>query len=391
MTSLHFRIRRQLRTAYELARVGRLPQLVGTGATPDSLDASARALLDWTRRAFAAGGGSGGASAGYNLLGGWDAPYPEITGYFVPTLLAWADAARDDSLRTLALEAGQWLIDTSLPSGAIVRKPWTPTNTTPSVFNTGQVLDGWCELVARTGEPHWREAATRAADWLLAEQDADGAWRRSAYNGVAHAYYTRVSWPLARLGVLLDESRYVEAARRHLDWVLGRQERDGWFRDAGFTPDEVPTTHTIAYVLEGLVEAGALLDDRRYLRAAERGAAAMRRVYRERGYLPGRLGGAWASSERWRCITGDAQTGLVWARLGATLGRDEFRESAAAIAEDLRRTQRIRPRWPEISGALQGSAPHWGDYDAYRFPTHAAKFMLDLILALRREGPLPRV
>ena len=388
---LHYRLRVQARTMFDLARDGRLSQLVGPGSVPATLDDAARGLLDWTRRAFAASGTRGGASAGYNLVGGWDAPYPEITGYFIPTLLAWSDATGEVSLRTAAADAGQWLIDTSLPSGAICRKQWTPTNTTPSVFNTGQVLDGWCALLERTGEARWRDAAGRAADWLLAEQDADGGWRRSAYNGVAHSYYTRVSWPLARLGLVAEEPRYVAAARRHLEWVLARQDRVGFVRDAGFTPDEVPTTHTIAYVLEGLVEAGALLGDQRYLRAAERAASAMRRLYRERGYLPGRIGPAWVSRERWRCLTGDAQTGLVWARLGRVLGRAEYRASAQAMAEDLRRTLRIRPRWPDVSGALQGSAPHWGDYDSYRFPTHAAKFMLDLILAVRDEGPVPRV
>jgi hypothetical protein len=391
MSSLHFRIRRQLRIAYDLMREGRLAQLGTSGITPRSLDEAADALLAWTRRAFTAGGGTGGASAGYNLVGGWDAPYPEITGYLVPTLLAWSDARGDDSLRALAVDAGQWLIDTALPSGAICRKQWTPTNRTPSAFNTGQVLDGWCALLARTGEPRWRVAATRAADWLLEQQDADGAWRRSAYNGIAHSYYTRVSWPLARLGLLVGEARFVDAARRHLDWVLARQEHDGFVREAGFTPDEVPTTHTIAYVLEGLLEAGALLGDRRYLGAAERAASSMRRAYQERGYLPGRLGPGWASRERWRCLTGDAQTGLVWARLASVLGRSEYADSARRLADDLRETLRTRPRWPEISGALQGSAPHWGDYDPYRFPTHAAKFMLDLILALRDERPLPRI
>ena len=387
---LHYRLRRQARMTIQLARANRLPMLLGGGATPVTLDESAAALLDWTRLAFAATGGRG-ASAGFNLVGGWDAPYPEITGYFVPTLLAWSDERRDSSLEALAIDAGQWLIDTALPSGAICRKQWTPTNATPSAFNTGQVLDVWCALLERTGEARWRDAAVRAADWLTVEQDADGAWRRSAYNGVAHAYYTRVSWPLARLGTLLAERRYVASARRHLDWVLARQDRDGFVREAGFTPDEIPTTHTIAYVLEGLVEAGALLHDRNYVEAGERGALAMRRVYRNRGYLPGRLGPGWESRERWRCLTGDAQTALVWARLGRVLGQGEHRDAARLMADDLRSTLRIRPRWPDISGALQGSSPHWGDYDAYRYPTHAAKFMLDLILALRHEGPVPRI
>lgn len=389
--SLHFRLRTASRIAFGLYRERNLSRYLSAAARPRDDEESARWLLAWTRRAFAAAGETGGASAGYDLVGGWDAPYPEITGYFVPTLLAWSDATGDATLETLAMESGAWLIETALPSGAICRKRWTPTNSSPSVFNTGQVLDGWCALLARTGESRWRDAAVRAADWLVSEQDADGAWRRSAFNGIAHAYYTRVSWPLARLGLLLGEERYVAAARRQIEWVLARQERDGFVREAGFTADEVPTTHTIAYVLEGLVETGVLLGDERYVDAAARAAAAMRRVYETRGYLPGRLGPGWSSRERWRCLTGDAQTGLVWTRLAKAAGRAGYGDAARAIANDLRATQRSRPRWPEISGALQGSAPQWGDYDSYRFPTHAAKFMLDLLLALRDDEPVPRV
>jgi len=36
----------------------------------------------------------------------------------------------------------------------------------------------------------------------------------------------------------------------------------------------------------------------------------------------------------------------------------------------------------EISGAMPASSPPWGEYDPFGYPTHAAKFTLDLFALL---------
>lgn len=383
MTMLLHRLRVAAGAALELGRRGRLGDFVRHDGSPADLEESARLLLDWLPRAFDAHG-QGGASSGYHLTEGWGDPYPEITGYLLPTLLRCADVYRRPELRQRARAASAWLAETRLPSGAICRKQWTPTNTTPSVFNTGQVLDGWCAMYEHDRDERWLTYARDAGAWLVDQQEPTGEWVRSSYNNLPHTYYTRVSWPLARLAVLANDERFASAARAHADWVLGRQHDDGWFENAGFSQGEIPTTHTIAYVIEGLQETGRVLREERYVAAARRSAAAMIAVYRRRGYLPGRLGASWRSAERWRCLTGDAQTALVWARFARDEGDAVFASAAREMAHDLRRTQRIVPGWPEVSGALQGSAPIWGDYDLLRYPTHAAKFMLDLLLELPR-------
>lgn len=379
-------LRRVASTTLALARRDRLREFLRRGQETGDADATAQALIGWATRAFDAGGGRA-VAAGFHVVDGWAAPYPEVTGYYIPTLLRAAQVYDRPDLTELAHQAGDWLEETSLPSGAICRKQWTPTNKTPSVFNTGQVLDGWCALLEKTAEERWARPARRAADWLVLQMEADGSWIRSAFNDVPHSYYSRVSWPLARLGKLIGEHRYLEAAQRNLDWVVRQQDADGWFRLAGFTPDEVPTTHTIAYVLEGLAEAGILLDESRYLSAARLGAAAMLRVYDRQGYLPGRLGAGWSSTERWRCLTGDAQTGLVWARIASDGASPEFASGARRLAADLAALVKLKPWWPEVSGGLAGSRPHWGDYDSYRYPSHAAKFLLDLLMEIRSSAP----
>jgi uncharacterized protein YyaL (SSP411 family) len=375
-------LRRAARATVALTRHGRLTDHLRRAPAPADASALARHLIDWMRRAFAASA-DGGVSAAYDLAFGWDAPYPEVTGYYIPTLLDAARVFGADPLRDLAFQAGAWLAQTRLTSGAIVRKQWQPSNITPSVFNTGQVIDGWCALAAATKDQQWVDLARSAGDWLIAEQETDGRWVRSAYNGIAHSYYTRVAWPLARVTTVSGDPRYAAAARRQLDWVLTQQSANGWIDAAGFDAAESPTTHTIAYVLEGLLGAGEVLGEEKYIAAAERGARALRDIYatRSRG-LPGRFARGWRARAGWRCLTGDAQTALVWQRLAARSGDALYHDAALRMIDDLRVTVRIQPSWPEVSGAVQGSYPVWGGYDPYRYPAHAVKYTLDLLMAV---------
>jgi len=351
------------------------------GKVPADLAGARVSLISWMQQAFEAGGG-GAAAAAYSLVLGWGGPYPEITGYCIPTLLDAGRTLGDPSLGALAERAGYWLARTRLPSGAICRKQWTPSNDVPSVFNTGQVIDGWCALAAESADPQWANYARKSAEWLLAEQGPDGAWARSAYNGIPHTYYTRVAAPLARLALVTGEDRFAESARRQLDWTLTQQDADGWFHLAGFGPADIPTTHTIGYVIEGLVAAAGLLDAPQYIDAAERAARPMLEAFNRRGVLAGRFDRGWRAATASRCVTGDAQVGAVWARLARITGDQSYRDGAARIADQVRLTIDVRDDVPELSGAIPGSMPRWGDYDPYSYPTHAAKFALDLIAEL---------
>ena len=369
-----------------LARRGRLSAYLGSGVVAADREACSRAIMAWMRRAIDGGGGEG-ASARYHVTSGWAGAYPEITGYLITTLLHYGIAWNDPALTDAAARAGEWLARTRLAGGAICRKQWYPGNSTPSVFNTAQVVEGWCALArANSAEPGagaaWIELARESGDWLLEEQDTSGIWIRNAFNGIPHAYYARVAAPLVRLAEGSGDARYAAAARRALDWVLSQQQPSGWFRSAGFTATEAPTTHTIGYVLEGLLQAGRLLGDTRYTDAADRGARALFNLFRLRGRLPGRLSDDWRPRARWRCLTGEAQVAIAWCLLARMTGDTEYRQAAETVAASLQRRVRIVDAWPEISGAIPGSSPPWGEYDPFGYPTHAAKFTLDLFALL---------
>lgn len=364
---------------------GRLAAYMAPRNAPASSVAWESEMLRWLDRAFEASG-EGGVAAGYHVIHGWAASYPEVTGYLVPTLLHYGVRRAQAALLERARHAGSWLARTRLSDGAICRKQWFAGNTTPSVFNTAQVVDGWCALarhgLGRAAEGDWLALARESGRWLVAQQDPDGSWVRHAFNGVPHAYYARVAAPLARLAIASGDAAFAMSARRGLDWVVRQQTASGWFQQAGFTPVELPTTHTIGYVIEGLLQGATLLEESRYAEAAMRAADQLLAVYEASGWLPGRFAPDWRPHARWRCLTGDAQVALCWCLIHRRTAQARYRDAAARMADDIRATVRVTDRWPEISGGVQGSSPPWGEYDPYGYPTHAVKFALDLLALL---------
>src|SRR6185436_11529899 len=125
-------------------------------------------------------------------------------------------------------------------------------NPRPAVFNTGQVILGWCRAYTETKSQRYLDAAIRAGNWLLTVQSPEGSWRRSEQETetVVHAYDVRTAWSLLELHHLVKDERYRKAARLNLEWTLAQQRENGWFdHNAFFVSDQkwnLPLTHTIA-------------------------------------------------------------------------------------------------------------------------------------------------
>jgi hypothetical protein len=358
----------------------------GLGPGPDRLPQRHEArqrLLGWLCRAQDVCGG-GGVAGWYALAGGWSAAYPETTGYIIPTVLEAASRTGSLADLTRARRMAEWEVTVQLPEGGwqggLVTDPPVPI-----VFNTGQVLQGLLAAHAAFNDPAFAAAAERGAGWLLSVQDPDGAWRRHDYQDTPHAYATRVAWPLAVLAEQTGDRRLRQAAVRNLDWTLGQQAPDGWFACSGFAPEEAAFTHTIAYTLEGLIEAAAVLGDERYHQAAQRAAEALLLTFERRRRLAGTYGPGWTGDFRFACVTGEAQMGRVWARLFDLTGDARYLNAALKITDQVLARIAWGSRHPGIQAGVPGSAPLWGPYMRFRFPSWAVKFTLDALLAEERS------
>jgi len=337
-----------------------------------------KAALDWLCRAHDAGGG--GVSAGYFLRRGWMPPYPETTGYIIPTLLRCANS--DPNYIERARTMGDWEIEIQLPSGAA--RGGIGINDYPIVFNCGQVILGWTALYRHARDERYLQAAIRAADWLVSIQEADGKWVRHTYLDAPRAYHARVAWPLLEVHALSGDIRYRKSAQRFLNWLVTQQPENGFFPYMALEPGQKPITHTIAYTLRGLLECARLLEDEGAAAHTAAHLAASRLLDAhpqvvETGFLPAELDASWSGTALHTCLTGNAQLAIVF----LALAREDQRMAQAghALIERLKRHHSLSSPHPGIRGGIPSSFPIWGSYVPYAILNWATKFFIDALLA----------
>jgi hypothetical protein len=344
--------------------------------------------VEWISRAQDAEP-SGGVPAMYRPFAGWSDPYPETTGYIIPTFLELARRYERPELRDRARCMGEWLLRIQHEDGAFPGGIWSESSKrSASVFNSGQILFGLVALHADDGDARWRDAGTKCGQWLTRMQDSDGAWRRFTYRDTLHVYKTRVAWALALAGTAWNLGEFAQAAERNLRISLESQRADGWLENASFDAGAPPVLHTFAYAVQGFLEGGVLLNVANCIDAAARGAKLLASLQGKDGSLPGEIGED-LTSRSYRCLTGIAQTAIVWARL-AELGipGGDWRRCASTALEYLRARQ-VKRSGHLNDGGLAGSYPLWGPYMRFRYPNWAVKFFIDAEITTADEMGTP--
>ncbi len=248
------------------------------------------------------------ASGGIAVSSKQRVAYPEVTGYFIPTLLTLGE-------RDLARAFSDWLVSTQRPDGAFAGPGMHET----FAFDTGQVVRGWVALLPT--EPSVEAPLRRACDWLVASGDAStgrlpvpapgGAWSLGPRGEVSEAIHLYVLGPLRAAGELLDEPHYRRFAERG---------RDSYLRGTNCTRFAEPSllSHFYAYIQEALLELGC--DDE-----ARQGMADVARYQQDNGAVPA------YSDVPWVCATGVAQLAQVWFRLGESARAERALAFLAAL------------------------------------------------------------
>lgn len=348
-----------------------------------------QAAAEWLARAQDATG-CGGVSAYYDATKRqWAGAYPETTGYIIPTFLRYAEFSGQREYRERAIRMAEWETAIQLPEGGVRAGTMDATQIVPTIFNTGQVLFGWLSAWQQTQDARLHDSARRAADWLVAAQDPDGAWRRyaSPFAGQgANTYNTRVAFALAKASQVLQEPRYLDAAVRNVQWALTQMQPNGWLQNNDLEDNERPLTHTIAYATRGILEVGSIAADGALIEAAARVAQAVARTQRRDGALPGRLDSTWQAASRWTCVTGNAQMAIIWRRLAAETGEHAWKAAAERANRFNLSIQKVTASDEAVRGGMPGSHPRSGDYMKNRYPNWAAKFFMDALMLQLQAG-----
>lgn len=307
--------------------------------------------------------------------------YPEVTGYIIPSLFDYARDFDDTAVFDAAVLATEF--ELSMQDG----EGWFPGGyvgnlTGPSCFNSGQIIFGLLRAHEETGREDFLQSAVRAADWLCAMQNPDGAWRKYNYADIARTYDSTLAWALLEMHRVTGTEAYAEHARKSLDWVLSNQAPNGWFHNCDNSVDrnETPLTHTIGYTGEGLLRCYLLCGDERLLESARRLCLQLLHAFELLGKpLPGRLDSEFRGAVGSTCLTGNAQISICWQLLYSILGDTRYLNAALKMNDFLKTMQYVHDD-PVISGSLPSSWPEDGDY----FPNHinswGPKYYADALL-----------
>jgi hypothetical protein len=340
------------------------------------------ATMAWLARAQDVGDDAGLARM-YHVRKGWGASYPETTGYAIPTFLAYARHSGRAEFAARAVRMAEWESKVQMESGAVQGGVVTDTPT-PAIFNSGQVLFGWRAAYTHTRNEAFRRSALRVADYLVTQMDPDGAWRKnlSAFttaNLDTYAYNVRSAWALL-LAQELDTGRpYKAAAVRNVEFVLTLCESNGWIAKNCLARPEQPLLHTIAYAYQGLLEIAVAERVERAFDVVVRGNRELLRNFEQFGQLHGRYEIEWNPTVRWRCLTGEAQTAIVWQRLAEVTGEREWRKGAAGVIALLKKTQQLTGD-PGRAGGVKGAYPITAPYGRLEYLNWAAKFFADALM-----------
>ena len=137
--------------------------------------------------------------------------YPEVTGYFIPSLIRWG-------YRDMAISFAKWLCGIQEPDGS-----WYDTEgKEPYIFDSAQIIKGL--IAVRDICPGMDETIKKGCDWILGNMQEDGRLAsprdddfgdEKTFSELIHVYCLS---PIASAGRLLGIPEYEEKAYRILNY-----------------------------------------------------------------------------------------------------------------------------------------------------------------------------
>jgi len=315
----------------------------------------------------------------YHLVNKWSSSYVETTGYIIPSLLNYGILKNNNTIINKAILAADWLIKIQKNSGGW-QGECIDDNRPEVVFNTGQVIRGLHSVYKYTNDSKYLNSAIKACDWLCEIQENEGFWKKNAFMNVPRVYDSYIDAPLLMIYEITGKEIYKEKAIKNLYWIIEKKQlQNGWFEDCDNTikRNDKPILHTISYTIDGILDCGILLNDKKLINAAIKSADKLFEVFNKNKYLKGRFDALWNGSE-YIITTGCAQIAIVWMKLYKLTKNTQYLNAALKMNDLLIFIQdRKIKETSNTEGALPGSFPIWGRYESFSFPNWATKYFVD--------------
>ena len=305
----------------------------------------------------------------------WDVSYIETTGYIIPTMIKVSEHLQDERYKESALQAADWLIDMQNQDGSFN----DIDRGDKQVFDTGQCLLGLNFLQAYTHTQNFFDAAKKASDWLIAQQETDGSWVKQAYLGTPHTYYSRVAAALIEFGVMSKNQHYIESGLKNINWTISQQKDNGFFQHSSFHLNQSSVLHTLVYVLEGLLHAFKLTQKEYILQAIIKNAEQFKSINLHKSILLyAEYDEHYNATTHSKCVTGLAQWAGVCIDLYEITNDNDYLKIASRTIYYLKSKQIKEGK--NTKGAFPGSIPFYANYGTSQLLNWNNKFFIDTLL-----------
>lgn len=374
------RARRVLSLSAEVAAQNlklKIPKALGAS----DFDKVSVEVLSWVHRAQNASG-NGGISARYNLRSGaWQAPYPETSGYLIPTLMRWSEEVSSKETSEVASRVGAFLLDLQEEDGSVnCRRSGSEGSQGPALkiaFDLGAILSGFCELGRK--DLKFLVGAERLANYLKSNQAADGSWPNHSYFPYFGAHNSLTGLSLLRAGRLLGRRDLERCGVKTLESLSGHFKPNGFITGTSFTENSEDSSfiHPFCYAVEGFQSAEDFGHDFRNVYHAA--LWAIPQLMRQSALLPSHFNKDLKKKSRFSALTGTAQAALVLLRSDES----ELVGKGHQLFENLASTVDLYSNNDGVRGGIQSSWPIAGGYGRFTFNNWGAKYFLDCALQLK--------
>lgn len=233
--------------------------------------------------------------------------YPEVTGYFIPSLL---NAGEKD----LAISFAKKLCQIQKSDGSW----YDPDDKFPFVFDGGQILKGL--IAVRDLLPEVDLHIIQGIEWILSNMDEEGRliqpntdiWGKDDYhcNDLIHIYALS---PILKASELYDKPDYKKKANKILDYYIN----NFYSRIVNYSL----FSHFYAYVIEGLIDCGRVEIAKEAMKNFEK--------YRQPN------GAVCAYNDvKWVCSTALFQFAIIWYKLNEKDKADLTYEYACSLQNE---------------------------------------------------------
>ena len=267
---------------------------------------------------------------------------PEVTGYIIDTLYRVGE-------KELACDLARWEASIQREDGGFD----APGTNVPYSFDTAQIVRGF--LAVLDDMPKVEINLRKACDYVDRFIAADGEVKTESYDtwklpdGSMLSEYGNlyVLPPMLKAGKKLNEKRYIDAAKRGMEYYRGKTDL------IEFKSSLTMLSHYFGYMMEALTELGEFELAKKGLKEAEV-------IQKSDGSIPAYPG------VNWICSTGMAQLSIAWYNLGINGPADKAMKYLEKIQN--------------ASGGFYGGYGKGCEYFDKKEISWAAKFFIDAYL-----------